>query len=55
MTAEAYSQLADRVERFVLIGLLGLLAYRLVPHVASKPVNLVYLASETLVIIMVMF
>jgi protein-S-isoprenylcysteine O-methyltransferase Ste14 len=55
MTADAYSQLADRVERFVLVGLLGLLAYRLVPHLADKPVNLVYLASETMVIIMVTF
>ena len=55
MTADAYSQLADRVERVVLIGLLGLLAYRLVPHVASNPVNLVYLVSETMVIIMVTF
>jgi len=55
MTADAYSQLADRVERFVLIGLLGLLAYRLVPDVASNPVNLLYLVSETMVIIMVTF
>ena len=31
MTADTYWQLADRVERFVLVGLLGLLAYRLVP------------------------
>lgn len=55
MTADAYSQLADRVERFVLIGLLGLLAYRLVPDVGSNPVNLLYLVSETMVIIMVTF
>ena len=55
MTADAYSQLTDRVERFVLIGLLGLLAYRLVPDVASTPVNLLYLVSETIVIIMVTF
>jgi len=55
MTADAYSQLTDRVERFVLIGLLGLLAYRLVPDVASNPVNLLYLVSETIVIIMVTF
>jgi protein-S-isoprenylcysteine O-methyltransferase Ste14 len=55
MTADAYWQLADRVERFVLVGLLGLLAYRLVPHLADKPVNLVYLLSETMVIIMVTF
>ena len=55
MTADAYSQLADRVERFVLVGLLGLLAYRLVPHVADKPANLVYLVSETMVILMVTF
>ena len=55
MTADAYRQLADRVERFVLVGLLGFLAYRLVPDVADKPVNLLYLASETIVIIMVAF
>ena len=55
MTADAYWQLADRVERFVLVGLLGLLAYRLVPHLADQPVNLVYLVSETMVIIMVTF
>jgi protein-S-isoprenylcysteine O-methyltransferase Ste14 len=55
MTADTYSQLADRVERVVLVGLLGLLAYRLVPHLADKPGNLVYLVSETMVIIMVTF
>jgi protein-S-isoprenylcysteine O-methyltransferase Ste14 len=55
MTADLYWQLADRIERFVLVGLLGLLAYRLVPHLADKPVNLVYLASETMVIVMVVF
>jgi protein-S-isoprenylcysteine O-methyltransferase Ste14 len=55
MTADAYSQLADRVERFVLIGLLGLLAYRLVPNLASNPVSLVYLVSETMLIVMVTF
>jgi len=55
MTADAYWQLADRVERFVLVGLLGLLAFRLVPHLADRPVNLVYLVAETMVIIMVTF
>jgi protein-S-isoprenylcysteine O-methyltransferase Ste14 len=55
LTADANSQLTDRVERYVLVGLLGLLAYRLVPHLADKPVNLVYLVSETMVIIMVAF
>ena len=55
MTADAYWKLADRVERFVLVGLLGLLAFRLVPDLADKPVNLVYLVSETMVIVMVTF
>ena len=41
--------------RFVLVGLLGLLAYRLVPHLADKPVNLVYLLSEMMVIVMIAF
>jgi protein-S-isoprenylcysteine O-methyltransferase Ste14 len=47
--------LADRVERFALVVLLGLLAYRLAPHLADKPANLVYLASETIVVLMVAF
>lgn len=55
MTTEAYWQRADRVERFVLAGLLALLAYRLVPDLADKPVNLIYLVSENMVIIMVTF
>lgn len=55
MTVDAYRQLADRLERFVLIGLLSLLAYRLVPDLADKPFNLLYLVSETMVIIMVTF
>lgn len=55
MTADAYWKLADRVERFVLVGLLGLLTFRLVPDLADKPVNLVYLVSETMVIVMVSF
>ena len=55
MTTQALSQLADRVERFVLVSLYGLLAYRLVPHLAEKPVNLVYLASEAIVIVMIAF
>ena len=53
MTADVCSRLADRIERFVLIGLLGLLAYRLVPDLASSPFNLVYLMSETMLIVMV--
>lgn len=53
MTADAHSPLADHAERIVLILLLGLLAYRLAPHVADKPGNLVYLASETIVIVMI--
>jgi protein-S-isoprenylcysteine O-methyltransferase Ste14 len=55
MTAGVYGRVADRVERFVLVGLLGVLAYRLIPDLADKPVNLVYLVSETMVIIMVTF
>ena len=55
MTTEAYWQRADRAERFVLVALLGLLAYRLVPDLAEKPVNLIYLVSETMVILMVTF
>ena len=55
MTSDSYSQLADRVERVVLIGMLAFLAYRLIPHHPIKPANLVYLASETLLIIMVTF
>jgi protein-S-isoprenylcysteine O-methyltransferase Ste14 len=55
MTAAEYSQLADRVERFVLVALLCFLAYRLVPHLASRPINLVYLMSETMLIVMVTF
>ena len=55
MTVDAYRQLADRLERFVLIGLLSLLAYRLVPDLADKPFTLLYLVSETMVIIMVTF
>jgi protein-S-isoprenylcysteine O-methyltransferase Ste14 len=49
------SQRADRVERLVLVGLLAFLAYRLVPHLSIKPINVVYLASETMLIIMVTF
>lgn len=55
MTADAYWQLADRMERLVLVGLLGFLAYRLVPDLADKPGNFLYLVSETMVIIMVAF
>lgn len=55
MTTEAYWRRADRAERFVLVVLLGLLAYRLVPDLADKPVNLLYLVSETMVILMVTF
>ena len=53
MTAHPYAQLADRAERLALVILLGLLAYRLVPHVADKPANLAYLVSETIVIVMI--
>ena len=47
------SRLADTAERFVLIGLLGFLAYRLVPVLADRPVNVIYLIQETLVVVMV--
>lgn len=55
MTADAYSTTIDRVERVVLVGLLGLLAYRLIPGIAAKPANLVFLASEAIVILLVSF
>ena len=55
MTAHAHSPWADRMERLSLIGLLALLASRLVPHMASKPAMFLYLASETLVVALITF
>lgn len=47
------ARLADQMERLILVGLLGFLAYRLLPHLNENPANLIYLISETLVVVMV--
>ena len=53
MSPDLRSRVVDGGERFVLVGLLSLLAYRLVPHLSQKPLNLVYLASETILVAMI--
>lgn len=45
----------DTLEKMVLAGLLALLAIRLVPHLADKPMNVVYLVAETVIVVMVAF
>lgn len=55
MNSDPWSRLADIVERLVLVGLLGLLTYRMVPHLADKPVTVIYVISETLVVILIAF
>ena len=55
MSATKSSQLADRAEKIVLAGLYAWLAYRLMPQLGSHPVNAIYLASEALIILLVLF
>jgi protein-S-isoprenylcysteine O-methyltransferase Ste14 len=43
----------DVFEKVVLVTLLGSLAYRLVPHLEQKPVNALFLISETFVVAMI--
>lgn len=50
-----HSQVADRAEKLVLVGLFVWLASRLLPHLTSQPISLVYLLSEAAVILMVVF
>lgn len=45
--------LVDTLEKFVLVGLLGLLAQRLLSDLSDKPINLVFLLAETMVIVFV--
>jgi len=45
----------DNLERFTLAGLLGVLACRLVPHLADRPMNALYLVAEAVVVLMVVF
>jgi protein-S-isoprenylcysteine O-methyltransferase Ste14 len=55
MRAASYSQLADRAEKIVLASSYAFLAYRLVPELSSHPVNVVYLMSEAMLILLIMF
>jgi protein-S-isoprenylcysteine O-methyltransferase Ste14 len=56
MSATKSSRLAaDRAEKLVLAGLYAWLAYRLLPQLADHPLNAVYLASEAMIILLVMF
>lgn len=53
LNSETYSHVVDQAERLALIVLLVLLAYRLVPHLADKPLTFIYLISETVVVVMI--
>lgn len=55
MNSNPWARLGDIVERLILVGLLGLLAYRLVPQLADRPGNLIYIISETVAVFMVAF
>lgn len=55
MKSDCWSRLSDIVERVVLVGLLGLLTYRMVPHLADKPGTIIYVISEALVVVMIAF
>ncbi len=45
----------DILEKIVLVGLLGSLAYRLVPSLAENPVNIIFLISQVLLVAMITF